>query len=228
MNPHEKCITLAILAGGAGFADGAAQGRALVGGVPIPGLPAGTIRLARPDAAGHRAGPRAPPAWEAIWSGGERSGSRARTVARRADGDRSDARRRRSSWRRWTCRESTGACWIGSCINLMRTRRGGGDVRAAAGRNVEPFPCLMRRGSEGMIRARFAAGERSMRWGTADMFLAMRCPADWASDTWTNLNDPDDLVAGTPFTHDDRTSSVHRPGSGSQVLLRPVAPSLNP
>jgi molybdopterin-guanine dinucleotide biosynthesis protein A len=63
-------------------------------------------------------------------------------------------------------------------------------------RQIEPFPCAMRKAAISLLRERLASSDRSIHsLATLPQFVLISAPSDWPAETWTNLNHPQDLEA---------------------------------
>ena len=64
------------------------------------------------------------------------------------------------------------------------------------GGQIEPFPLVVRPALAEAIRARLAAGRRSVHGLSAEPGVTVRpAPADWPASAWANLNTPADWAA---------------------------------
>jgi molybdenum cofactor guanylyltransferase len=62
---------------------------------------------------------------------------------------------------------------------------------------IEPFPCILRKSADALVRARLDSNDHSMQALAKLPRCSIRsAPPDWPSDTWTNLNHPRDLPSG--------------------------------
>ena len=95
------------------------------------------------------------------------------------------------------CVAPSALVWLAETLSA-RPLCGGVMCRVTAGdvEHIEPFPSAWRAHAAGEISRRLEAGRRSVHDLCGDpAFPALRAPAEWPAETWTNLNTPADLAA---------------------------------
>ncbi len=66
-------------------------------------------------------------------------------------------------------------------------------LRTAQDKQVEPFPCTLRKSAIGSLRDLLESEQRSVRALAESPDFLPISPENWAAETWMNLNRPDDL-----------------------------------
>lgn len=72
-------------------------------------------------------------------------------------------------------------------------------VMCRHGEQVEPFPCVLRKSLIPRVERRLSEGRRSVYGlGAEPDVLTPDAPASWPTETWLNLNQPEDLAGFRP------------------------------
>ena len=198
-----KNVTLAVLAGGEGSRMGRPKAELSVGGTPMLAWLLGRWRWEGPRLLVTAPGREKPPGWDqfdrevtdAVAGQGPLRGlatalSAARTPmlvvvtcdmpcvqARQLD-DLADelVRRRATAW-------------------MVMTRRASGTEIAAGEEEIEPFPCAIQRAARKAVEGHLAGGARSLHSLASLAGVDVVIRPDWAPDTYTNLNRPEEFEA---------------------------------